>query len=229
VLSQFATESILAFCERINTFIFDNYDIKHDILVYGDGANWIKTLAQEVGDHFILDHFHAMQALFRLCGGKTNTEERNLLHGYLKADKKADFFLIANSLYPEMSKQKQAASDYLKNNWASFQNNFKLPQALVCCAEGINSHYFASRLSSRPRGFSIKAIHNLGALLSIDATSSSIRQHLVKHLPEMTHKEKAKPSAPLGKYAKYQNNFTHIPALSNKTSGLKTLIKSLTS
>jgi len=44
----------------------------------------------------------------------------------------------------------------------------------------------------------------------------------------MTRTEKSKPAAPLGEYAKYQNNFTRIPALFNKTSGLKTLIKSMT-
>jgi len=228
--SQFEGETIIGFCDRINTFIYENYDIKHGtdgIFVYGDGAGWIRTLATELGTVFILDQFHAMQSLFKLCGGKNNTDVRNILESYMRADMKTEFFQVVTALNPNMSDSKQKQVNYLKNNWNFYQNNFKIPQALVCCAEGINSHYFASRLSSRPKGFCIANIHKLGALLSISCTHDDMKQFFTENLPIITKKVPIKSK--IKNFSKYLNNFTFVPILSNKKSGTSTLVHCLIS
>ena len=228
--SQFEGETTINFCDRINTFIYENYDIKHGtegIFVYGDGANWIKTLANELGTTFILDQFHAMQALFKVCGGKNNTDVRNILEAYMRADMKSEFFQVIAALNPNMSESKQKQVNYLKNNWNFYQNNFKIPQALVCCAEGINSHYFASRLSSRPKGFCISNIHKLGALLPIACSHDNLKQFFTENLPQLT-KKKA-PKSTIRNFSKYLNDFTFVPIIANKKSGTSTLVHSLIS
>lgn len=227
VFSQFEDESILEFSERINSFIYNNYHIKHDIFVYGDGAGWIKTLADELGAPFILDQFHAMQALFKLCGGKSNKVMRDKLEEYLKADNKKAFFEMVHLINPDMSEFKLKQLNYLQNNWTFYQNNFKLPKALASCAEGINSHYFASRLSSRPKGFCISNIHKLGSLLSVAGSVSNMKQHLFDHFPQLIRKKATKSK--LHNYDKYLNNFYYLPIITNgKNNSTYHALRSLT-
>jgi Uncharacterised protein family (UPF0236) len=227
VFSQHEHESIIDFCERVNTFIYNNYNIKHDTFVYGDGANWIKTLAEEIGTTFIIDQFHIMQALVRLCGGKNNTEARNTLTSYLKNNQKQPFFEMIEQLNPNMSEFKQRQVKYLNNNWTYYLNNFTIPQALVCCAEGINSHYFASRLSSRPMGFAISTIHKLGSLLAVAASNVNIQQFLSDNLATLTRKKET--AITIKNPNKYLNNFTYLPILASTKSGTRTAIHQLIS
>jgi len=93
----------------------------------------------------------------RICTGKCTQ-----LLELIKGNNKKGFNQAIEALYPKvMSDFKQKQVSYIKNNWTFYQNNFKLPNALVCGEEAINSYYFASRLSSRPMCFSIANIHKL--------------------------------------------------------------------
>jgi hypothetical protein len=95
------------------------------------------------------------QAITRVSGGKNNKDLTDKLYSYLSKNNKKGFFHTLYEVYPkaEMSKTKARNVKYIKNQWNNYQRNFDLPNTLHCCAEGINSHYFASRLSSRPRCF----------------------------------------------------------------------------
>jgi Uncharacterised protein family (UPF0236) len=167
-LTPISSESSEAFCERVNHFIYHNYNVKDNIYAYGDGANWIKALATEINAPFILDKFHMQQALLRIGGGKKNKQLLSELRKLLDQNKKKEFFQLVDNTYKgiELSPFKQSQISYMKNQWKNYQRNFTIPKAQYCCAEGINSHYFSNRLSSRPKGFSKNNVHNLAFLLA---------------------------------------------------------------
>lgn len=182
-LTPFFSESSANFYERVNHFIYENYNVKHEIYSYGDGANWIKALASEINAKFILDKFHMQQALVRIGGGKKNKELLPKLQNLLSQNKKKEFFALLDEVFDdkEISDFKQKQINYIKNQWNNYQRNFKLPNTAGCAAEGINSHYFSSRLSSRPRGFALKTVHNLAFLL----TKSCSQHNLISSIKEL--------------------------------------------
>ena len=224
VFCQYENETVEDFCLRVHQFICKSYNINQEIYVYGDGATWIKTLANIVGTKFILDKFHMMQALTRICTGKRNSEIRTHLLELIKGNNKKGFNHLIETLYPNgMSDFKKKQVFYIKNNWTFYQNNFKLPNALVCSAEAINSHYFASRLSSRPMGFSIANIHKLGVLLSINASKVDISVFLQENIKALLEKKKAVRDT-----FKHQINQTiSLPLINYKNNQTRELFKGL--
>ena len=164
-----------------------------------------------------------MQAIVRICGGKKNTDIRNLLTTLINTNKKAKFKEIIKALHPNgISEFKQKQVSYIENNWAYYQHNFKIPGVLSCCAEAINSHYFASRLSSRPKGFSITNIHKLGALLALEASNIKLNIFLQENIKELTRKNETKTRS-----LKPQPRTTAMPIFSYKNKQTKRLFKEL--
>lgn len=227
ILTQLENESVQEFSQRVNDFILDNYRIYQKTYVYGDGASWIQTLANETGSTFILDKFHMKQALFRVCGGKTNKPIRDVLEKYLEYDNREMFKKVVTIINSEnLSDFKQKNLNYILNFWDSYQNNFKIPQALWCCAEGINSHYFSDYFSSRPKGFNKSNIHKLGYLLSLSHSSYDIRKYYIENLQdfiedkpkiEYTHQDKS-----------YLEKLNNIPIINNgETTGMFHLLNNL--
>lgn len=178
-------ETSEAFYERVNHFIYNNYKVKENIYVYGDGANWIKALAEEINAPFILDKFHMQQALVRIGGGKKNKELLPKLRKLLEENKKKEFFQLVDNTFEgtELSQFKQNQIAYIRNQWNNYQRNFTIPKAQYCCAEGINSHYFSNRLSSRPKGFSKSNVHNLAFLLTLASSHHKLIDGIRNLLP----------------------------------------------
>lgn len=223
-LSPFEKETNQEFCDRISIFILKNYDVKGTIFTYGDGAFWIKTLAETINSTFILDKFHMQQGLVRVAGGKKNKEILEQLQIFLKEDKKKDFFEFVDEKFPpeERSKTKEQNVLYIKNNWSFYQGNFEIPKVLYCCAEGINSHYFARYLSSRPKGFSTKNAHTIANLIGITNSkvelTTTIKKIIIKS-EKRKHKEKNKTTAkqetklPILEYGKTTNLFKTLKSI----------------
>lgn len=230
-LTQLEREDITEFTDRVNEFIMRNYKVKDTVYVYGDGAGWIQTLANNTCATFILDKFHMKQALFRICGGKTNKPIRDILENYLEGDKRELFNETVKSLNKDnFSDFKKKNLKYINNFWNSYQNNFKIPQALYCCAEGINSHYFSEYFSSRPKGFSKSNIHKIGYLISLAHSKHLLQTYfidnfasLLKNTDEPLHKKPStsnqvyKSNLPIvsagrtAKYVKLINSIAHNP------------------
>lgn len=227
ILTQLENESVQEFSQRVNDFILDNYRVYDKTYVYGDGAGWIQTLAHETGSTFILDKFHMKQALFRVCGGKTNKPIRELLERYLELNNYEMFEKVVKVIYSDnLSDFKKKNLQYIKNFWESYQNNFKIPQALWCCAEGINSHYFSEYFSSRPKGFHKSNIHKIGYLLSLSHSSYDIRKYYIENIQEfIEEKKEAKYTRQDKKYLEKLNN---IPIIKNgETTGIYHLLNNL--
>ncbi|MGX8680906.1 MAG: UPF0236 family transposase-like protein, partial [bacterium] len=179
IFSQLKNETITEFCERINSYILDNYMVTGQTFVYGDGASWIsKTLPDMVAGTYIHDKFHMKQALMRVCGGKKSSE-RTILEELLDKDEKDLFKSAVEALFPDLNDYKKKNFKYILSFWDSYQRNFKVADSLWCCAEGINSHYFSEYFSSRPKGFSIENIHKIGYLLSFSHSRYDIRRYFI--------------------------------------------------
>lgn len=227
ILTQLENESVQEFSQRVNDFILDNYRVYDKAYVYGDGAAWIQTLAHETGSLFILDKFHMKQALFRVCGGKTNKPIRDILEKYLELDNYEMFEKVVKVIYANnLSQFKTKNLRYIKNFWSSYQKNFKIPQALWCCAEGINSHYFSEYFSSRPKGFSKSHIHKIGYLLSLSHSSYDIRKYYIENIQDFIEEKKDTNYTYQNK--KHLETFHNIPILNNgETKGIYHLLNNL--
>lgn len=224
ILTQLEQESIQEFSQRVNDFILDNYRVYNKTYVYGDGASWIQTLTDETGSTFILDKFHMKQALFKVCGGKTNKPVRDILERYLELDNYEMFEKVVKVIYADnLSNHKKKNLQYIKNFWQAYQRNFKIPQALWCCAEGINSHYFSEYFSSRPKGFNKSNIHKIGYLLSLSHSDYDIRKYFIENINDFIEdKGNANYTQRDKKYLEKLNN---IPVINTgKTTGIYNLL-----
>lgn len=226
ILTQLENESVQEFSQRVNDFILDNYRVRENTYVYGDGAAWIQTLANETASKFILDKFHMKQSLFRICGGKNNKPIRDILERYMELNNYDMFEKVVKIVYGDnMSNFKKKNLQYIKNFWESYQKNFKIPQALWCCAEGINSHYFSEYFSSRPKGFNKTHIHKIGYLLSFSHSNYDIRKYFIENMKDFISDKEIEYTKQDKKYLEKLNN---IPVINvGKTTGIYNLLNQI--
>lgn len=151
-------------------------DIQH-VFLSGDCAPWIRT-----GEEWlypcvaVLDGFHSMKALKKLCGGNQEQASAFLRHVWKDERKQAGDLcksILKDTPEPKRkAKRKQAA--YLLNNWERIQNQ-RHPGAQGCSAEGHVSHILSARLSSRPLGWSKRNAENMAQLRVMSANGQAIR------------------------------------------------------
>ncbi|XBE78502.1 hypothetical protein VQY16_02015 [Mesomycoplasma ovipneumoniae] len=77
------SQNVYELAAKIKEIILQIYGKKLDIVVYGDGATWIKTLSKHLGAIYILDKFHLLKKLSDLVSLKNN----NSLNHFLFAQK----------------------------------------------------------------------------------------------------------------------------------------------
>ncbi|WP_420372514.1 Mbov_0401 family ICE element transposase-like protein [Mesomycoplasma ovipneumoniae] len=75
------TQNIYELAAKIKEIILQIYGKKLDIVVYGDGATWIKTLSKHLGAIYILDKFHLLKKLSDLVSLKNNNSLNHFLFG----------------------------------------------------------------------------------------------------------------------------------------------------
>ncbi|UUM20016.1 hypothetical protein NPA11_01080 [Mycoplasma sp. 1578d] len=109
---------------KIEQFYGSDYE---QIVVYGDGAKFIKRLAKAFNAKYILDKFHLLRKLFLLCGfNKYNTENKRLFIDYLVQNSTTLFAKIRDLL---LNNQAQEALFLLENEFENRWNSLsKLKQ-----------------------------------------------------------------------------------------------------
>jgi len=161
-----SNESTSMFYQRIKAWIQRNYHYE-SLYLYGDGASWITHCAKQLNATFILDLYHTKQAINRLSRDKSI---RKFATEFLIKNKFSAFESLYSALidmnYP-LTKQAHQSFDYLVKHWMHIQLNFSLPQSVGCSQEGINFHYFASRLTTFPRGWSEHNVRTVAGLLTL--------------------------------------------------------------
>ncbi|AAZ53780.2 conserved hypothetical protein [Mesomycoplasma hyopneumoniae 7448] len=90
-------QNIYQLSEKIKATILEIYGKNLEIVVYGDGANWIKRLATILGGIYILDKFHLLKKLSDLVSLKNN----NSLNRFLFKDKFPQLYQKLLKLFQE--------------------------------------------------------------------------------------------------------------------------------
>ena len=220
--------------ETVSRYIDQQYvteDIEH-ILLSGDCASWIRK-----GEEWlypcvpILDSFHTMKALRKLCSGRQEQVSAFLEYvGKDESDKAKDLCrsILNEVMEPErVTKLKQA--NYLLNNWQRIRNQ-RYPGVQGCSAEGHVSHILSERLSSRPLGWSRRNMENIAQLRVMKANGQVIRYEDLKtaYSPQVSATEDSRSTAlvaaprlrkALKKHAQSSLNTTcqNLPVLINGT------------
>ena len=169
-------ETPVTFYQRIKAWITTNYEYDH-LYLYGDGATWITNCAKHLDATFILDLYHTKQAINRLS---SDTSVRKAANTFVHTNRLQSFMSLYQSLqvlnYP-LTKQSLQSYDYLVKHWDDIQFNFSLPKSIGCSQEGINFHYFASRITTTPKGWSEKNVRVIAGLLTL-VHNHNTRQNL---------------------------------------------------
>jgi len=226
---------------QVYDYIYSTYDTTkiENIFILGDGAQWIKTGLTWITDAtYVLDEFHLNKAISVVSGGKRNKETYDRLKELVYSGNKTEFLkeaklLIEKETSESSIKRKTQHMKYVKNQWKGIEANLdhKKKHQLGCSAEGHVSHILASRMSSRPQGWSregLEGITNLRVAISNGAT----REDLISTLKKVNKKiylekdEKIKHIKRIKKAA--METLGNIPVLSaGKVNGLQCMMSGL--
>ncbi|HKM34025.1 MAG TPA: ISLre2 family transposase [Lachnospiraceae bacterium] len=160
--------------EEVELYIEEHYDVSclEKVYLCGDGANWIKSGCEYIDKSvFVLDRFHRNKyinnSVSHMLDSKGDAWDQ-ITDCFSYEDKK-EF----NKVYRELkeyadteTKQKsiEEARKYLLSNWDGIVI-YNTEQAIKgCSAEGHVSHVYASRMSSRPLGWSRKGTDRMSRL-----------------------------------------------------------------
>ncbi|VEU74273.1 Uncharacterised protein [Mycoplasmopsis citelli] len=108
------------FINAIKKVIFTHYANNYkQIVMYGDGAPFMRRLAKALNAEYILDWFHVVRKLFILCGfDKYNTENKRLFMSFLIKNHQSLFQLLRKLLIKGEWKQVINLLEIeFKNNW----------------------------------------------------------------------------------------------------------------
>ncbi len=171
--------------QEVYEHIEGNYDIDsiEKIYVYGDGAPWIRGLAEYLGAVFLLDKYHINKCITESLG--FCPELRSALLQAVKAfDLKAVKSILGKARKAAMTEsEKQRVAQcrrYLISNWDGIIAwKEEAPHVIGCSAEGHVSHVLSCRLSSRPMGWSERGADQIAKLRAMKANGISIKEHIL--------------------------------------------------
>lgn len=180
------------FWQDVMDVLQERYDMDKVKLItsMGDGAPWIYSSAEELktsstNTRFLLDGFHAKQAINRIS---TKKENRELLAYYLIHDEKKEFkYLvdrISNGKKTERIKRIKKQWNYLQSRWS---NAVEIFQAEIGCSmESHIEHNLATLISSVPKAYSREWLEKLVKLIAMDKNGEDMQ---VLYLKSLTMKE----------------------------------------
>jgi len=142
------------------------------IYIQGDGASWIKTgLSWLDKSIHVLDMFHLNKGIMKLAGGSLKEGKGAELKSLIYKQDKRKFMLLANEILSnekdeKRHEKKRKAFGYIKNQWLGIEEfiKYKDIRGLGCSAEGHVSHIMSSKMSSRPKGWSILGLEAITKL-----------------------------------------------------------------
>ena len=165
-----------AFYEKINEYIECNYDTDYleKVIVYGDGANWIKACEEYLPKcEFRLDKFHLMKSILeatRTTGFNSKRLKKNILRCLYEENKEMLIDLLDDALKLSNKQEKILTTrDYLINNWDAIQTTLNATDGSGCSAEGNVSHILSARLSQKGMGWCEHNADVIGKLRGIQA------------------------------------------------------------
>lgn len=160
------TQSNSDFWDEIYKYMDDHYDLSQVKQIYlnSDGGGWIKEGVKRLkGVQHVLDEFHLKKYMTKLVGHLKDSQEeaRNELYYTLRHKNKKEFQDIIAKLQACTSSESvhrriDESSIYILNNWTASKLRLQRKAGVVgSSTEGHVSHVLASRMSSRPMGWSV--------------------------------------------------------------------------
>lgn len=160
----------------VATYVKNTYSSDVEVIILGDGANWIKGGMTFFPDcKFILDKFHAVKAIAKICGDDINL--KNILITAIKEKNKFKMqtvFDIVNHRFGGRPEYILNQENYLINNLEFID----LTKKYRCSAEAHISHVYADRMSSRPICWSKKGARKMAKLRCLAASGIDLNDYV---------------------------------------------------
>ena len=153
------------FWKEIYEYLDSNYELEHVKKVYvnSDGGSWIKAgMKQLAGITHVLDGFHLEKYLTKLTSHMKDSRDdaSEELRQIIRNKTKKDFENMVEKLEGYLEgdtgmKRMEEAKNYILSNWTAAKLRLKHRDGIKgSSTEGHVSHVLASRMSSRPMGWS---------------------------------------------------------------------------
>ena len=164
-----------AFWDEIAEYIEQNYDTENIERIYlnADGGSWIRGWKSSIqGITTVLDEYHINKYLTKMTSHLWDSKEdaRDKLREIIRGGTKAQFDEETELLkeYTDDEKTINRINDslkYITSNWMAAKLRLRRESGVVgSSTEGHVSHVLASRMSSRPLGWSRHGAHQMGQL-----------------------------------------------------------------
>ena len=153
--------------DEVWEYMDSKYDLERVEHIYlnSDGGNWIKGGSQKIqGLERILDEFHISKYLTSMTTHLWDSKDdaRDELRGVIRKGNKSDFRELCERIYNAADEENDGArkrvedgQNYILNNWMPAKTRLQRRSGVVgSSTEGHVSHVLASRMSSRPMGWS---------------------------------------------------------------------------
>jgi len=153
--------------DEVWEYIDSKYDIDkiEHIYLNSDGGNWIKGGSRKIqGIERVLDEFHISEYLTSMTTHLWDSKEdaKEMLRNVIRKGNKTDFRDLCKRIYDAAEedddrarKRVEDGQRYILNNWTPAKTRLQRRSGVVgSSTEGHVSHVLASRMSSRPMGWS---------------------------------------------------------------------------
>lgn len=153
--------------DEVLEYIDSKYDIDkiEHIYLNSDGGNWIKGGSRKIkGIERVLDEFHIGEYLTSMTTHLWDSKEdaRDMLRDVIRNGSKSEFRDLCKRIYDAADEDNDGArkrvedgQKYILNNWTPAKTRLqRRPGVVGSSTEGHVSHVLASRMSSRPMGWS---------------------------------------------------------------------------
>ena len=161
--------------DRVYEYIDAKYDLDSVEKIYlnADGGTWIKSGKSRIaGIISVLDEHHINKYLVSMTSHLYDSADdgRDLLRKVIRSGTKEDFRYTVNTIlgYAEEEKTEKRIKEsarFILSNWTAAKIRLRKSNGVVgSSTEGHVSHVLASRMSSRPMGWSKKGVDKMAQL-----------------------------------------------------------------
>jgi len=234
-----------AFCDKIYDYIlkrFKTSSIKQ-IFVSGDGARWINSFTRNLQYCFrefnikviqVLDKFHTRKRLTTIFS--SNKKFINYFFSNLNTFTVKDFKTLAYGFYQNGDKHKctlpifASHVNYICNNFEYIKNQLHPEYKTSCSMEGHVSHILASRLTSRPKGFSYPTLQTLVQLRVLKANLHELTaQDIINFRKPITPEVKIRSKVASKMYKKFYDFNIELSIKNSTNTKMKDYINKIAS
>lgn len=163
------------FWDEVYEYLDSRYDLKKVKRIYlnSDGGRWIRSGMKRIaGIVHVLDEFHLEKYLTRLTSHMKDSrwDAADELRRMIRRGTKKEFKELADCLKGYLQKEENVrrideAAEYILSNWTAARLRLRHKEGVVgSSTEGHISHVLASRMSSRPMGWSICGAEKMARL-----------------------------------------------------------------